>query len=237
MSTGAGSLPTIFCGIQPLQTIILLLFKSLIIMFLMAVHTTLHMQKNPFLLYTRQTKIYARTAIYVNKQISQMRWYVAYDSRDVQSLALNIQPAWKLFVHNLYNEPDNRLCPGLQVLQQVLLQLRERHPNSEHLIVGDFNLHSPRWEGNNSAARRRKSTQERLTFLYDIIEQLLLRLLLPVGTITRDDLSHTPSTLDLVFGTPGIESQTIKCGTHPMEGMGLNKGSDHFSVKTVLDIR
>ena len=62
-------------------------------MFLMAVHTTLHMQKNPFLLYTRQTKIYARTAIYVNKQISQMRWYVAYDSRDVQSLALNIQPA------------------------------------------------------------------------------------------------------------------------------------------------
>lgn len=96
---------------------------------------------------------------------------------------------------------------------------------------------NPGWEGNTSMARRRKSIYEQLAFLYNTIEQLSLRLLLPIGTFTIDNLSHTLSTLDLVFGMPGIKSQTVKCGTHSVKGVGLNKRSDHFPVKAALDIR
>lgn len=55
--------------------------------------------------------------------------------------------------------------------------------------------------------------------------------------VIRNNLLHTPSTLDLVFGMPAIKSQTVKCGMHLVEGVGFNKKSDHFPVKTALDIR
>lgn len=200
-------------------------------------HNPPHAKESFSLVHTATKAERPRTAMFINKRIAQTSWYVANDSRDVQSVAINIQPTRKLFIHNLYNEPDNRLCPGLQVLHQVLQQLKENHPNGEHLIVGDFNLHSPRWERNTSIAWRKKSSHEQLIVLYDIIEDFLLGLLLPIGTVTRDNLLHMLSTLNLVFGTPGIEFPTIKCSTHPVEGLGLNKGSDHFPVGTVLDIR
>lgn len=95
---------------------------------------------------------------------------------------------------------------------------------------------NPGWERNTSMARRRKNIYEQLSFLYNTIEQLLLRLLLPVGMVTIDNLSHTLTNLDLVFGMPGIKSQIVKCGTHSVKGVGFNKRSDYFPVKTTLDI-
>lgn len=68
------------------------------------------------------------------------------------------------------------------------------------------------------------------------MEQLLLGLLLLINTITRDNLLHTLSTLNLIFGMPGIESQTIKYGIHLLKETGLNKVFNNLPIKIVLNI-
>ena len=94
-----------------------------------------------------------------------------------------------------------------------------------------------RWEGDTQELRERRDSPNRLDQLYDIMESQPLSLLLPIGTVTRDDLYNRTSTIDLCFGTPGVEAQLIKCQAHQREGRGMNKGSDHFPVETVLDLR
>lgn len=95
---------------------------------------------------------------------------------------------------------------------------------------------NPGWEKNTSMARKSKSIHDQLAFLDDIIEQFLLKFLLSIGMVTRDNLLHTPSSFDLIFGIPSIKSQIVKYGTHSIEKVSLNKRLGHFPVKTALNI-
>lgn len=53
--------------------------------------------------------------------------------------------------------PNNQLCLGLQVLPQVLQQVKENHPNKKDFIINNFNLHSLRFEKNTSTAWKKKA--------------------------------------------------------------------------------
>ena len=98
--------------------------------------------------------------------------------------------------------------------------------------LGDFNLKSPMWGG------RGILPALGVNDLYQILESKDLGLLLSKGTITRisDSAKQASSTLDLSFGTAGIEARLIPCFTHPVT-KGLDKGSDHILIETSLDFR
>jgi len=97
-------------------------------------------------------------------------------------------------------------------------------------MIGDFNLHGPRW----AMGDQRMSPSNNLEQLHDLLDNHDLRLLIGKGTVTRDDMRGSQTTLDLSFGTQQVESSLLWCIVHA-PGSGLEKGSDHFPVETCLD--
>lgn len=177
-----------------------------------------------------------RIATFISKWIPHDSWHIAYECRDLQTIAINFGNH-TLHIYNVYNKLVTAQCPGIQAFHQSLNLLNKTSSEAEHFVVGDFNLHSPQWEGNNTKTQTKKRSVDRLVQLYDLMENQLLNFLLPVGTITRNNLINSTSTLDLSLGTLGIESQLIRCMAHSDKGTGMNVGSDHYLIKIILDIK
>lgn len=133
-----------------------------------------------------------------------------------------------LGIHNVYNEPGT--VKGIDQLKAALQQLRGTHPEAEHVMIGDFNLHGPRW----AVGDQRMSFSNNLEQLHDLLGEQDLRLLIEKSTVTSDDMRGSQATLDLSFGTQLIESSLLGCIVHA-PGEGLEKGSDHFPMETCLD--
>lgn len=95
---------------------------------------------------------------------------------------------------------------------------------SEHIVVGDFNLHHPYWCG-----PFRVTQHATADTLLNLAEEYELNQTLPASTITwaRGRLS---STIDLIFMTERLRDCLVRCDIAPK----LDQSSDHVPVATRL---
>ena len=90
-----------------------------------------------------------RVAFYINKSIPKEDWEVEFTSRDLSTLKLRTkcpnqeQDQW-IKIHNAYNPPHGNCAPQESVIPKLRMAL---DAESEHIVVGDFNLHHPLWAG------------------------------------------------------------------------------------------
>lgn len=108
----------------------------------------------------------ARTATYVSKQIPRDSWHVAHESRDPQAIRISFGNRRTVYIHNIYNDCHTPTSPGVCTLRKFRDQLNITESRAEHLIIGNFSLQSPRWEGSTYEAQYREESEERLSDLY-----------------------------------------------------------------------
>ncbi|OQD65577.1 hypothetical protein PENANT_c388G00884, partial [Penicillium antarcticum] len=123
-----------------------------------------------------------------------------------------------LFIHNIYNRP------GSETLEQLRCELSKR-PLGEHVILGDMNAHHPTWGGIGTKADREAEQ------LLEITNEQGLEATTEEGksTWTRNDQS---SVIDLTFVSSSLLDRLIQCE----RADDIEHASDHFPVRTVLDI-
>ena len=91
---------------------------------------------------------YPRTAIYISKEINTQAWSAKEYSGDLITVRLDIGDRW-INILNCYNPsgPTGNHTLGTLPLIERATQEKE---GEEILLLGDFNLHHPRWGGNNT---------------------------------------------------------------------------------------
>ena len=90
-------------------------------------------------------QFHSRACFLVNKNLPLSSWSVVHPCPDLSTLTLQVEGR-TLHIHNVYSSPPgalhivNRDSP-LYTLPQLL------NTPSDHLVLGDFNLHHPTWDG------------------------------------------------------------------------------------------
>jgi hypothetical protein len=98
----------------------------------------------------------------------------------------------------------------------LLKSALEKHHGKEQLVVGDFNMHHSRWDGDNYR-RSRNTPSTQTDFMIAMMERWGLNLCLEQGTITRPPSnlrSNQGSTIDLVWATAGVQGMIRNCGVN-----------------------
>lgn len=170
--------------------------------------------------------------MYINKGLLTGGWTETFHSRDVCTISMRIagEGGITINIHNVYNPPpathnDEGEIDAVRILAQAL-----RMPG-EHIVVGDFNLHHPRWCGTTYAYQHRGADQ-----VLQLMREAGVELALPQGTITREAMrgDHVEeTTIDLAW-----VSQTLLGGlVHCRVERGIEQSSDHLPISTLLEIR
>lgn len=170
----------------------------------------------------------SRTCIYISKQIAADKWEIEMASvdadRDITFICLQTSQG-KVWVHGIYNPPPSShssRSPGkLQWITEILAQ------EGQHVLVGDFDLHHPRWGGRTTVTHHKLAED-----LIEILGEENMELILPEGTVTWKNKGNQ-STIDLVFLSKELEDTVI--GYHIAEE--LEASSDHLPVFTELRIQ
>ncbi len=185
-----------------------------------------------------------RTCFYINKRINTDSWEATFHDGDLCSLRfsstdrINAESQSEgttdleqrttehkhIWVHNVYNPSPSQYtttdsASTLPLLQNVLME------EGEHVLMGDFNLHHPRW--NNAGRYTYHAMADQLL---EIIEEREMELGTPKGAVTWKARGHE-STIDLTFFTKGAYQALSSCTTRE----DLHYGSDHFPVMTELE--
>ena len=182
--------------------------------------TTYHPLKTHFqLTYLDDTA--TRVCLYINKRIDPGAWSVSYVSKDIISLTLrNPSSGRYLNIFNVYNEVGTDTLPTLADAVAAL------DPNSETIVLGDFNLHHPLWSTTHRRASDGPSAQPLLT----ILENAQLELLTAPGTPTHR-WKDGETTIDLAFATEETASRMIRCQIDKR----LDCDSDHLPIALAID--
>jgi endonuclease/exonuclease/phosphatase (EEP) superfamily protein YafD len=123
----------------------------------------------------------SRVSIYVNKEISIGSWEEVFHSPDAVMVTLRLAGGTQAInVHNVYNPSpashnDETGTASIMALNSALTM------PGHHIVVGDFNLHHPRWCGATYAHQHRLADR-----LLGIMRDAGVELALPRGTITRE---------------------------------------------------
>ena len=164
----------------------------------------------------------ARAAVFVNKSLSLNSWHAEYVSRDYVMVSLKIGEEW-MHIHNVYSQPPG--SPTVVDYDNPLELVREQlDREGEHILLGDFNLHHPRWCGVRNPTAHAASGK-----LIVIVDENRLELLTPNGVITRD-LAGRASTIDLAFASRDTAEKVVECKVRK----DLGTGSDHYPVCTTF---
>ena len=163
--------------------------------------TIYHPRKNAFhLLYPETNK--ARVCYFINKKIDQSTWTYTIDGPDVMSLHLSL-PDRCIHIHNIYNPVNSEeVSTSIPILKRKLAA----HPNEEHIVLGDFNLHHEVWGG----PRASKALIEKSEELLMVTQRWEMEQMVPVGTATYKE-STGESTINLIFATPLLSESIISC--------------------------
>ena len=165
-------------------------------------NATYHPAKDRFhLLYFDSEN--TRTCIFVNTRIDAGTWTVRYVNGDICILQLRTPDKGHLCVYNVYNEPGAETrTQTLEILEQ---ELAKEDSQNHLLLVGDFNLHHPRWSGIRTQRPSREASK-----LLTIPENYRLCQLTPRGTKTHRWFS-AETTIDLTFATQTLWEQLLHC--------------------------
>ena len=155
--------------------------------------TTHHPLKDSFRLYypgLDNLEEKARVCFFVNNRFKPEDIEVLFHSGDFMTLTTNLSSPesthnqHNIHIHNLYNELDASNSPVLDDLISILSQTAiaaNNLPNevtTDHVIVGDFNIHHPSWGCKTTQADNRAPQ------LLEIIDEFNLTQHLPPGTTT-----------------------------------------------------
>jgi len=172
-----------------------------------------------------------RVCFYINKRLNTQQWEITHRSRDLCSMRLEINSDNNrnsniINIHNVYNPSpiSTSSTEGPTTLPQLKSMLTA---GEEHIIIGDFNLHHPLWTAPSYLSRHKAADQ-----LVDIVVEENLKLLLPIGTITREAHGQR-TTIDLAFATESTANRMLSCGV----ANTLSMGSDHLPILTEWDMK
>ena len=168
-----------------------------------------------------------RTCIYVSKLLAVGKWRVEKTPEadgDITSISMQTDIG-KIYVNNIYNPPpashSSKELGNLKHLPELLSKA------GRHILVGDFNLHHPRW-GGPTVLGHHKLAEE----LIEILGNKDMELVLPEGTITWSNRG-SQSTLDLIFLSKELEDLVTNC----QPASELEASSDHIPISTQLTIQ
>jgi ribonuclease HI len=174
-----------------------------------------------------------RVCTYINRRIASEDVECEDYLPTLQSITIKIKKnrldTW-LTIHNCYLVPPGE-NNGVPSAEETLIKLDEalhQYSANEQMVVGDLNASHPQWAGRGTRIRGPAGEIQELANRYD------LHLILPPETITRPsdriEGDFQGSTIDLVWGTPSVAGQVVRCGTVKE----LKFCSDHYPVRTVL---
>ena len=156
-------------------------------------------------------------------------WEVEFTSRDLSTLRLRTkcpnqeQDRW-IKIHNAYNPPPGNRTPQESVIPKLRTAL---DAGSEHIVVGDFNLHHPLWAG-----PRQLDQHEEADDLIDVSITNALDLLTPQGIKTWKT-SRSAQTLDLAWASWTLSGFMEGCRLQ----MDIHHDSDHFPIATTFNLK
>ncbi|RAO74375.1 uncharacterized protein BHQ10_010387 [Talaromyces amestolkiae] len=166
----------------------------------------------------------ARVALYVSRQIDPATWSHTVISPDYQILKIRYargDQSQELFIHNIYNEPGSATFEHLQT------QLAHyTNPTSEHVIVGDMNVHHPAWGGPGT------KMDTAATELLEIMDHHEIELATEEGLVTWQRGKST-STIDLTFLSANLFNRMVLYE----RADNVQHDSDHWPIRTQLDIQ
>ena len=165
-----------------------------------------------------------RVCFYVNEKIDPESWEVEFPTADLCTLKLNVSTdgvTRTLHIHNVYNPSPSSYSStdSPSTLPAVRQQLAA---DAQHVLLGDFNLHHPFWNGVTRPTQHAAADQ-----LLDIVEEFDLSLTLPKGTVTWE-ARNSFSTIDLVFMSEFLTERLEHCMSRPE----MNQSSDHIPIST-----
>jgi hypothetical protein len=163
-----------------------------------------------------------RTAIYITKEIATTSWEAICHSGDLATLKLKTEDLI-IHIHNCYNPHRPYTDQGLGTIPLIQKAIQESE-GVEHILLGDFNLHHPKWGGNLIQTQHKAAD----TFI-EIIKEKRLHLLTEPGAITWET-SRSCQTLDLTFSTELLRESVTKCRIRE----DLETGSDHKPIQTTF---
>jgi hypothetical protein len=108
------------------------------------------------------------------------RWEATFQSRDLATLKIQTE-GLIIQIHNCYNPHSPYTDQGLGTIPLIQEAIQESE-GVEHIILGDFNLHHPKWGGNLAQTQHRAANT-----LIQITEEKGLYLLTEPGTITWEN--------------------------------------------------
>lgn len=163
-----------------------------------------------------------RVCFFVNRRIAFASYTITHRSKDLCSLTLRLVEGRTINVHNIYNScKDSENGSNLPLLRTTLAE----KANEEHIVTGDFNLHHPKWGGDEVRAD---------TDAYELVvmtEEFRRKRTLPKGTITWRQGSRQ-STIDLPFVSQILRESLIECGV----AENMDSHSDHYPKRTIFDL-
>jgi exonuclease III len=182
--------------------------------------TTYCPRSTPFFLVYPQEK--GRCCFLVNKRLDISTWEPRFSSPDLCSLQLEVEGR-KIWIHNVYSQPPGSYnTTNFPTPIPILAGLLEQA--GEHIVLGDFNLHHPLWNGPQKPTVYKAAEQ-----LLDILRPHKLRLALPQGSVTweaKKSGRKATSTIDLVFVGPTLWNRILECQVK--EDLGYR--SNHFPI-------
>ena len=181
-------------------------------------HTSSTYHPKPYhLLY--QPSVSTRVCFLVSKFLSLDSWTIQHLSPDIAQLSLHTDLG-PIHITNVYNPTPQ----GPQLASPDLLTSALALPGS-HILLGDFNLHHPKWGGVHVRAEQAAKDLLMLT------NSAQLALATPPGAITWKRGPTRGTTIDLTFLSPALMGRLTQC--EPSEEMAL--GKDHIPIRIHLD--
>ena len=161
--------------------------------------------------------------MFISKKIDPGTWSCQLINKDYQILKLrkrhNDNGDWTdIFIHNIYHRP------GSHTLLDLRDEIRKRS-YGEHVVLGDMNVHHSAWGGPGTTI---DGEAEDLLLITD---EFKLDLLTEEGKITWQRANQS-SVLDLTF----MSESLTHCLIQQERADNLDHQSDHFPVRTVIDI-
>ena len=165
-----------------------------------------------------------RVCFYINEKIDPESWEIEFPSSDICTLKIKIKEQENektMHIHNVYN-PSPISYSSIDSPSSIPILSRQLAAEAEHVVIGDFNLHHPLWNG-----LTRPTQHTAADHLLDLVENHDLSLTLPKGSVTWEARGSF-STIDLVFMSEYLAERVEHCKTRP----DLNQSSDHIPIST-----
>lgn len=166
------------------------------------------------------------TAIILLNSLLKLDQEPIFTHKNRVALSLQISD-FSYTIHSVYVPTTDHPEARLLALKDIALVITQAH--SPTLIVGDFNLHSNRWE--DFHRKKQYSTQVEQQTLLQPLDNMGWLILNEYGVHTRYDPNgrHNSSTIDLALSSPHLSvSKTEWTRLQAIEG------TDHYPIKITL---